>query len=111
MASLPSSQAHLPSQQIVKHGCLEISEMCITCYVFESKRPITKNGWSFSLNTFLHGLWIDDYILSDLKANYSIEHVDYEIIGDLTNEELDSIIRCFANSASVKRRYKRILQG
>ncbi len=111
LASLPSSQAHLPSQQIIKHGCLELPDLCINCYVFEANKPIAKNGWSFSLNTFLHGLWLDDFILSDLMKNYSIENVEYEIIGELINEELNNVIKCFANSASVKRRYKRILAG
>lgn len=109
LASLPSSQPHLPSTQKIEHGCLELSESCINCYIFEANRPITKTGWSFNKNTFLHGLWLDDFIVSDLMSRYSIENVEYEIIGELTDEELAKVIQCFSNSSSVKRRYKRIL--
>jgi len=109
LASLPSSQAHLPAAQPIQHGCLEIPDSCINCYIFEANKPITKHGWSFSLNTFLHGLWIDDFSISTLMENYSIENVEYEIIGELTDEELAAVIHCFKNSSSVKRRYRKLL--
>ena len=109
IASLPSSQAHLPASQQIKHGCLEIPEASITCYIFEAKKNITKNGWSFPLNTFMHGLWLDDYDIAHLEASYQIEGVDYEIKGELTDEELKKVINCFKNSSTVKRKYKRAL--
>ncbi len=109
LASLPSSQPHLPATQQVSHGCLELPLSCINCYIFEAARPITKCGWSFRLNTFLHGLWLDDFQVSDLMKTYSIENVEYEVIGELTDEELDSVIQCFKNSRTVKRRYKKLL--
>jgi hypothetical protein len=37
--------------------------------------------------------------------------VDYEIVGDLLQEELSSILHCFGNSAQVKRKYKRWLMA
>lgn len=109
LASLPSSIPHLPSAQNITHGCLEIPESCINCYVFQANMTITKNGWSFQKNTFLHGQWLDDFAVSDLLSKYSIENVEYEIIGELTDDELSKVIGCFANSSSVKRKYKRIL--
>jgi hypothetical protein len=109
LASLPSSQPHLPAGQTIQHGCLEIPDSCINCYIFEANRPITNDGWSFDLNTFLHGLWIDDFSISALEERYSIENVEYEIKGELTAAELAAVIQCFKNSSSVKRRYKRIL--
>jgi hypothetical protein len=111
LASLPSSVSHLPLAQNIEHGCLEIPEACISCYIFEANRPITKTGWSFNKNTFLHGLWLDDFNVDDLMSRYSIENVEYEIIGELTDEELANVIKCFANSSSVKRMYKRILSS
>lgn len=111
LASLPSSQPHLPAAQVIQHGCLEIPESCINCYIFEANRAITKNGWSFPKNTFLHGLWLDDFSITDLMARYVIENVDYEVIGELTDEELQNVLHCFANSASVKRKYKKLLNG
>lgn len=109
LASLPSSKAHLPTNQIIKHGCLEVQDSGINCYIFEANRPVTKCGWCFELNTFLYGMWLDDFDIEALKANHSIEGVDYEIIGELTDQELQNVIECFRNSSSVKRKYKRLL--
>lgn len=109
LASLPSSKVHLPANQIIQHGCLEVQDSGINCYIFEANRPITKCGWCFKLNTFLYGMWLDDFNIEVLNANYSIEGVDYEIIGELTDQELHNVIGCFRNSSSVKRKYKRLL--
>jgi len=57
----------------------------------------------------LYGNWLDDFDIKILEANYQIEGVDYEIIGELTEIELNSIIHCFAVSNTVKRKYRRIL--
>jgi len=109
LASLPSSVNHLPRNQALNHGCLEIPEACINCYIFEPGRPITTSGWSFSFHTMLYGNWLDDYEVSSLEKNYPIAGVDYEIVGELTDIELNGIIKCFANSSVVKRKYRRIL--
>jgi hypothetical protein len=109
LASLPSSVNHLPSTQPLHHGCLEIPDACINCYIFEAGRPITTAGWSFPLNTMLYGNWIDDFEVSILETNYSIQGVDFEIIGELTAQELKGVTDCFATSATVKRKYRRML--
>jgi hypothetical protein len=111
IASLPSSKIHLPQAQPLVHGCLEIPDACINCYIFEANRPITKCGWSFDMNTLLYGNWLDDYNLAILQSNYTIEGVDYEIIGSLTDVELQNVLNCFINSSTVKRKYKRLLGG
>jgi len=92
-------------------GCIEVPESCINCYIFQAKQPVTTDGWSFPLNTYLYGMWLDDYNVEVLNQNYQIEHVDYEIIGELTEKELANVIACFANSSSVKRKYKRWLSS
>ena len=109
LATLPSSKVHLPADQPATHGCLEIENIGVNCYIFEENRPITKCGWSFELNTYCYGSWIDDYSITALSEKHSIPGVDYEIVGELTNEELQNIILCFKNSASVKRKYRRLL--
>ena len=109
LASLPSSVNHLPRNQELNHGCLEIPDACINCYIFEPSRPITTSGWSFPFHTMLYGNWLDDFEVSALEANYPIEGVDYEVIGELTENELNGIIHCFVNSSTVKRKYRRIL--
>lgn len=44
LASLPSSQNHLPINQPLIHGCLEIPDICISCYIFKANQSITKGG-------------------------------------------------------------------
>ncbi len=111
VASLPSSVDHLPANQPIVHGCLEILDSGINCYIFEANQAVTKDGWSFELTTFLYGWWIDDFDIELLNEQYQIEHVDYEIVGELTDEELQKVIHCFANSSVVRRKYKRLLGG
>ena len=110
LASLPSSKVHLPTAVPLVHGCVEEPENGINCYIFEANRPITQCGWSFPLPTFLYGMWLDDFEIATLETNYSISGVDYEIIGMLNPEELQAVISCFKESATVKRKYKRMLQ-
>jgi len=109
LATLPSSVDHLPRNLTINHGCIEIPEGCINCYIFKSNVNITKNNWAFQLDTFLYGQWIDDYDIELLKDIYPVEAIDYQIIGELTDTELQNVIKCFKNSASVKRKYKRLL--
>ncbi|HEY1869486.1 MAG TPA: hypothetical protein VGG71_00440 [Chitinophagaceae bacterium] len=54
ITSLHSSMAHLPASQQILHGCLEIPDSGINCYVFEALKPITLDGWSFPLHTFCY---------------------------------------------------------
>ena len=110
LASLPSSVVHLPNFVEIKHGCVNISESCIGCYIFKEKQPITKCGWAFDLNTFLYSNWVDEYDLSVLMGIYQIEGLEYEIIGQLTDVELNNVLDCFRNSSIIKRRYKKLLQ-
>lgn len=109
LASLPSSVDHLPININIDHGCIEIPEGNINCYVFKSNTPITKNNWSFKFDTFLYGQWIDDFSIELLEDIYPVEEIDYQVIGELTDDELKSVIECFATSTSVKRKYKRLL--
>lgn len=111
LASLPSSVDHLPRTASTNHGCLEIPEGNINCYIFKSGISITQNGWAFPKDTFLYGNWIDEYSVDLLIDIYPTVGIDYEIIGQLTIEEMNSLIKCFSQSASVKRKYKRIFSA
>ena len=111
LVSLPSSVDHLPRNITVIHGCIEIPEGCINCYVFKANVVVTKNNWYFPFDTFLYGQWIDQYSIELLNDIYPIDGIDYDVIGQLTDDELASVILCFSSSASVKRKYKRLLSG
>lgn len=109
LASLPSSKMHLPNFVAITHGCIDIPDSCISCYIFQEGVPITKCGWSFDLNTFLYGNWIDEYSISVLNSRYQIKDVEYTIIGQLTDSELNQVTNCFKNSPVVKRKYRALL--
>jgi len=109
LASLPSSIDHLPRHLNIVHGCIEVPEGNINCYVFKSNQLITKNNWAFPKDTFLYGQWLDDYEIDILNDIYPVNGIDYKIIGQLMQEELKNVIHCFVNSSSVKRKFKRLL--
>lgn len=109
LASLPSSKIHLPHRIPENHGCIEVPEGCINCYLFEAGRSVCTNGFAFPRLTAVYGQQIDQYEKAKIQENYPLEGVDYETIGQLTPPELENLLSCLRNSAVVKRRYKRVL--
>lgn len=111
IVSLPSSQNHVPANQEIVHGCLDIPEGCFNCYIFKATIPITICEWAFPLDTMLYGFWLNDFSLKDLNHTYTKEGLHYDIIGELKKNELEKVIKCFSNSSSVKRKYRRFLES
>lgn len=109
IASLPTRTNHASSLIDKSHGCVNIDDRCFNAYVFEANRTVTTNGFSFPFTTFLYGDEIEDYEISILLDVYSIEGVDYDIIGQLLPEKFNAIISCVCHSSSVKRKIKRLL--
>jgi len=109
LASLPSSVDHLPRYIDTVHGCIEIPDGNINCYVFKSGNIIATNNWAFPKDTFLYGQWLDDYKIDVLNDIYPVAGIDYTIMGQLNAEELSRLIDCFTNSVSVKRKFKKML--
>lgn len=111
VASLPT-RTNLAASLITKpHGCVNIDERCFNCYVFEAKRAIATNGFSFPLPTFIYGDEVEDYKVELMEDVYKIEGVDYEIMGELTPAEYKALIECLLISKSVKRKIKRYLEA
>lgn len=111
LISLPSSVDHLPRFVDRPHGCMEIPEGSICCYIFKAGQVITENAWAVDKDTYLYGEQLDEYEISMLDDIYPIVDIDYEIIGTLVDKELAAITDYFATSATVKRKYKRLLAG
>lgn len=109
LVSLPSSKNHLPRFIEQIHGCLEIPDGNICCYIFKAGQAICENAWSFERDTYLYGEYLEQYEISLLNDIYPIKDIDFEIIGTLTKKELIDVITCFTNSASVKQKHKRAL--
>lgn len=110
VASLPTRTNNAPALLDKKHGCINIDDRCFNCYLFEQGKPICENGFSFDLPTFIYGNQVEDYQLEILEDVYRIKGIDYEEKGILLDTEFDAIINCIINSASTKRKIKKLLQ-
>lgn len=109
LASLPSSQRHLPEFHFDKIGCINDVESCVSCFVIEENIPICDNGFSFSKRTYLHGHWVDEFNVAVLKEKYQIEGIEYQTKGVLNQNYLNQIINCFKSASTVKAKIKRKL--
>lgn len=109
LASLPSSRIKLPHRIPEDHGCIEVPEGCINCYLFVRDRVIGQNGFAFPALTAIYGQEIDIYEKQVIESQYPLENVHYTIIDCLLPEELEIVLACLRNSSSVTRKYKKIL--
>ena len=109
IASLPTRSSKAPSLIQNEHGCNNDAERCFNCYAFQANRPITGNGFSFPVSTYIYGREVEDYSLQILQLNYRIEGVDYEIMGTLTTQEYDDVCNCLKQSTSIRRGIKKYL--
>ena len=109
LASLPSSQKHLPYNLQSVYGCISLPESGIGCYVFEAGAPIATNGFAFPLDSYLYGEHLDEHNLDNIFELYPFQGIHYHIKGQLLTEKLDEVIECLKQSPTVKRRFKRFL--
>jgi hypothetical protein len=110
LASLPTSKNHLPNTVKITHGCLEVKSGCINCYIFGANKIITKCGWAFELDTFMHGTQLDHYEVEMLESVYNSAN-DYIEVGELLDEEYRAILSCLISSDFVKNKYIRMLKS
>lgn len=110
VASLPTSKNTTPSLLDKRHGCVNIDDRCFNCYLFEPGKSVCENGFAFELPTYVYGNQVEDYELEIMEEIYPIKGVDYEEKGILTDAEFIAIIKCIINSASTKRKIKKLLQ-
>lgn len=110
IVSLPSSIEYFPTGTEIKHGCIDLVNAQQTTYCFKADFILDSvTGFSFPKNTYLHGCWLKEIDKTLFFQTYPILDFHYEIKGVLDKSELDSVIECFKNSPSVKRRIKKIL--
>lgn len=109
VAVLPTRTASIPRNELVDSGCLELPEIGLNCFVIPNQVAVTNCGKSFDFNTFLYGAFIDDYEHALLDELYPNEGIDYWVWGKLRSVYFEAILDCFRQSASVKRKYKRLL--
>ena len=101
-AALPTRQDYVPAHLPKKHGCINYAEGDFNAYYFSPDVPITIEGWSFRTHTYIYGFWVDVFDIELLRKNYDEEGKDYKIIGNLTEQEFQAIIRCLLLTRTMK---------
>lgn len=110
LASLPTSQDHVPASLDKTHGCINRSDINFNCYLFEKNRVICTNGFSFPKETYVYGFRLqlfDLYVFSVQECN---NETKIELKGTLLESEYNALIECLRDSTSVKRKYKTMLK-
>lgn len=109
IASLPTRSNKAPSLVVNMHGCNNHDDRFFNCYAFEPDRIITDTGFAFPLPTFIYGNEVESYEASNLSSVYQVERIDYEIIGNILQEEFLALYNCLKQSSSIKRGIKKLL--
>lgn len=107
-ASLPTSKDFVPDD-LLKHGCVNVPEKLVSCYIFIQGVSITNCGFSFDKNTFIYHNQILKLSTTILDETYTKIDVDFKIIGMLNDVEKLNLINCLLKSHSVNQKIKRHL--
>lgn len=83
MASLPTSQDHVPGDLSDRTGCVSVPERGVNAYVFAPLEQVTEK-FAFPLRTFVYGEQVDEYSQSYLDAMGA----NIEDLGLLPNDRL-----------------------
>jgi len=111
VASLPTSFNNAPSLIDISHGCININERMFNCYVFEQKRCICDNGFSFDLHTYVYGNQVENYTANSISLNASTKQgTKYSVQGQLKKNEFEDLKKCIINSNSTINRIKKLLK-
>jgi hypothetical protein len=107
LISLPSSKDYIPASIEKKHGCINIPEMQIGCYFFQNNIPITECNFSFPLDTYVYAALITNQAITTIEYIYKPK--DYKLIGKLTQNEHQNILKCLKNSPNIKSKIRKLL--
>lgn len=109
IASLPTRVDSIPSQISVATGCVEMPEINLNSFIFDSSTEVTECGKYFDFNTFVYGHQLDFYSVDSFKDLYRIEGTDYVIFGKLKMQLYQDLLKCLRNSKSVKKKFISLL--
>lgn len=104
MASLPTSQDHVPGDLSDRTGCISFAERGVNAYVFAAGELVT-DVFAFPLRTYVYGEQVDEYNQSYLDAMGS----KVENLGVLPEERLEALRKCLKQSPLIKRKYYKLL--
>ena len=104
MASLPTSQDHIPTDITYSSGCVNISERSVNAYVFMPDEFVT-DSFSFVKPTFVYGEQVDEYALKYLdEMDTTIED-----LGVIHHDLFIQLKECLKQSALLKRKFRKQL--
>jgi len=109
LASLPTSKDHVPSDLPLTAGCLELPKRMINVYIFLANVPVTDNGFSFRVNTFIYGANIKTYDSGAFLSQMQDSETEITLIGRLSDPLFKDIINCLKNSDAVRNKYKKLI--
>lgn len=109
LASLPTRKDSVPENKVIEKGCVELPSINLNCFVIPKNTEVTECGKFFEFKTHIYGHQIEDYEVHLLKEIYLIENADYSISGKMKEDIFISLIECFKNSKSVKKKYQKLL--
>ena len=104
MASLPTSQDHVPGDLSDSTGCISFPERGVNAYAFAAEEQVT-DVFAFPLRTYVYGEQVDEYSQSYLDAMGST----VEDLGVMPVERLDALRQCLKQSPLIKRKYYKLL--
>lgn len=114
LASLPTSHDHIPSTLPKEHGCIDDATINFNCYYFQANKVVAYDeaegsDFFFPRDTFVYGyriaLFDVDLFLQQMASNCTVVSVK----GKLSVSEYRKVVDCLKQSASVKRKLKRLL--
>lgn len=115
LASLPTSKDHVPSDLVVKRGCLNIPDRMFNVFVFLAGENVAvkEDGTSFAFkkNTFIYGANLDVYPVGQFDLQERMAQTQIEKIGTLDKSIFTELITCLSASKMVKNKFRRILQA
>ena len=111
VACLPTKVDRIPESVEQIHGCNDYPTGGWTAYMFEARKPITTNGWSFSIRTYMYGFGVRAYNGRVLSTNHPRVGVDRQVKGRLTADEFAALIACLGRSVDIKQNMRSALEG
>lgn len=109
LASLPTSKDHIPSDVVVKSGCLEIAERMVNVYTFLANEIVTDNGFFFDKNTFIYGQNIKTFNTTVFQGQVSSGETIIELKGKIKDDIFTSLKNCLRQSDAVRKKFKKYL--
>lgn len=113
LATLPTSQDHVPGDLEIHAGCYEIPERNVNVYVFLKDTDIAVddagNTFHFIKNTFIYGADLQKYPAAAFREQVSNGETVIELKGKINADIYNDLKNCLKKSEAVKNKYKKLL--